>query len=99
MILRAIKEELAACDKPVAKIIKSGSNYNLLAVGLKKGVTWQDHKTAMPTKLIVIEGSVIYQENGGKVPLMIYDEFEIPVNIIHSLEAAEDSLCMLIRGE
>ena len=53
----------------------------------------------MQSKLTVLEGAVIYKEENREVKLGQYDEVEIPIEINHSVEAIEDSLCLLTQGE
>ena len=97
MILKNIMAQLGEATQPVSKIIKYSTTFKTLAVGLKKGVIWRDHKAAMPTKLLVVEGSVIYRQEEKVVELGKLDDMDIPVDIIHSLEATDDSLCILIQ--
>jgi hypothetical protein len=46
----------------------------------------------------VIKGNVIYKEENQQNELFLYDEQEIPVAVLHSVEALEDSLCLLFKG-
>ena len=83
---------------PVVKILKQGSGYKMMAIGLKKGAVLKEHKTAVPATLIVTEGNVLYNEHERSVDLKRDADFEIPVNVLHSLLALEDSICLLIQG-
>ncbi|WP_159477033.1 hypothetical protein [Dyadobacter sp. 3J3] len=98
MIIKKVLEQLETAVIPVAKIIQSNENYKAILIGLKKGMTWKEHKTDVPTRLVVMEGSVVYKADGTGVALHKHDDFEIPVHILHALEAKEDSLCFLIQG-
>ncbi|RFZ85132.1 hypothetical protein DYU05_05895 [Mucilaginibacter terrenus] len=98
MIIKKILAELGTTDRPLSKIIKTGDSFKTMAIGLKKGVTWRDHKAIMPTKLMVMEGRVTYVQGEKKVELDKFDDLDIPVNIVHSLQAAENSICILIQG-
>jgi hypothetical protein len=58
-----------------------------------------EHKAHLRSKLTVLEGSVIYKEEYRKVELGQYDEVEIPVDIMHSVEVLVNCLCVLTQGE
>ena len=58
----------------------------------------KEHKANVPTKLIVLEGSVNYKSERTEIKLGKYDEFEIPINELHAVNALADSVCMLIQG-
>lgn len=83
---------------PIVKILKQGNGYKVIAIGLKKGAVLKEHKTAIPATLIVTEGNVTYNEHERSVELKRDADFEIPINVLHSLLALEDSICLLIQG-
>lgn len=99
MTIKDIKQELKNSDNPVIKSIHHGSGLKVLMMGFKKGMTLKEHKAHIPSKLTVLEGAVTYKENSRVVKLTQYDEVEIAVEVTHSVEATEDSLCMLIQSE
>lgn len=99
MTIKKIKEELKSSDHPVAKSLHHGAGYKVLLMGFKKGMILKDHKAHIESKLTVLEGAVIYTEESRVVELMQYDEVEIPIEVTHSVEASEDSLCILTQGE
>jgi len=98
MIVQKVISQLETAAQPVARIIQSGEHFKTLVIGFNKGMIWKEHKTTAPTRLIVTEGSVIYKETGKSIVLDKHDDLEIPLHIIHTLEAREDSLCFLIQG-
>lgn len=98
MMIKKVLEQLKTAAMPVAKIIQSNENYKAILIGLKKGMEWKEHKTTVPTRLLVIEGSVVYKADGDGTVLNKHDDLEIPVHVLHSLEGNEDSLCFLIQG-
>ncbi|WP_374950113.1 hypothetical protein [Mucilaginibacter sp.] len=98
MIIKNIVAQLEAAIRPVSKIVKTGDSFKSLAIGLKKGMVWRDHKAAMPTRLLVIKGHVAYRQDDQLTELDLFSDMDIPVDIIHSLEAREDSICVLIQG-
>jgi hypothetical protein len=46
----------------------------------------------------VMEGKVIYIENDKRIELSKFEEVDIPIDITHSVQAMEDSLCLLTQG-
>jgi len=40
----------------------------------------------------------MYKEGNKEIKLLQYDEVNIPLEITHSVEAIEDSLCLLTQG-
>jgi len=98
MIVQKVLSQLETAAQPVARIILSGEDFKTLVTGLKKGMIWKEHKTTAPTRLIITEGSVIYKESGKSIVLDKHDDLEIPLHIIHPLEAREDSHCFVIQG-
>ncbi|MDB5149860.1 MAG: hypothetical protein JWQ57_3880 [Mucilaginibacter sp.] len=98
MTIEQVREQMPLAVGPVVKIVKQSSSYKMMAIGLKKGAVLKEHKTAVPATLIVTEGNVLYNEHERSVDLKRDADFEIPVNVLHSLLALEDSICLLIQG-
>lgn len=99
MTIKKIKDELNSASSPVAKSLHHGVGFKVLIMGFKKGMILTEHKAHLRSKLTVLEGAVIYKEESRAVELGQYDEVEIPIEITHSVEALEDSLCILTQGE
>tara|TARA_R110002096_G_scaffold153285_6_gene316988 strand:- start:3815 stop:4114 length:300 start_codon:yes stop_codon:yes gene_type:complete len=99
MTIKEVKEKLETSHNPVAKSLHQGSGFKVLVMGFKKGMVLKEHKAHIQSKLTVLEGSVIYTEDTRVVKLDQYDAVDIPVEITHSVEALEDSLCLLTQGE
>ncbi len=99
MTIKDIKQDLKTSTNPVAKSIHHGNGYKVLMMGFNKGMILTEHEAHSPSKLTVLEGSVLYKEEHRIVKLMQYDEVDIPIDITHSVEALEHSLCMLTQGE
>ncbi|MEO6314273.1 MAG: hypothetical protein ABIU63_02680 [Chitinophagaceae bacterium] len=98
MILKELETQLATAVHPVAKALHKGEHFKVLAMGFKKGMVLKEHQAHSPSKLFVLKGKIIYHQNDVSTPLALFDEIEIPVNILHSVEALEDSLCLLTQG-
>lgn len=98
MLLKEIVKQIENSTHPVAKALHKGDHFKILAIGFKKGMILKEHQTHLPAKLFVLKGEVIYTENEISTTLSEYDEIEIPVKVMHSVEALEDSLCLLTQG-
>lgn len=98
MIIKQVLAQLETANQPVVKIIRSTEHFKIMVIGLKKGMILKEHKTVVPTRLMVSEGAVVYIEKEKTVPVHSHEDIEIPIHIPHSLEATEDSLCYLIQG-
>ena len=98
MTIQEILKQLETSDHPVAKPLHKGDNFKVLIIGFKKGMKLKDHQAHLPSKLTVISGNVIYKQHEKETELQKFDEIEIQVNTIHSVEAKEDSICLLTQG-
>ncbi len=98
MTIKEILKQLETSDHPVAKPLHRGDNFKVLIIGFKSGMKLKDHQAQIPSKLTVLSGSVIYKQHEKETELQKFDEVEIPANTIHSVEAKEDSLCLLTQG-
>lgn len=98
MTIKEIKEQLKVSNHPVAKSIHHGNDFKVLFIGFNKGMILKEHKAHITSKLTVLEGAVIYKEENRTITLSKYDEVEIPIEITHSVEATQDSLCILTQG-
>lgn len=95
-----IREKLKSSEDPIAKAFHIGDGFRVLLFGFRKGMSMKDHdhEDIHRTKLFVIEGHLIYREKSGKEhSLKRYDEFEVPADMIHRIEAVEDSLMLLTQ--
>ncbi len=99
MTILEVKNELKVSKHPVARSLFHGEGFKVLVVGLNQGMILNEHKTNLRAILTVFEGKVLYKEKNKVVELNQYDEVEIPTGIIHSVEAIENSLCVLIQRE
>ena len=99
MTIKDIKLQLKTSNNPVAKSLLQGLGFKTLVIGFKKGMILKEHKAHLKSKLTILEGAVIYKEEHRIIELEQYDEVEIPIEITHSVEAKEDSLCIVTQGE
>ena len=98
MAIKEILKQLETSGHPIAKPLYKGDNFKVLVIGFKSGMKLKDHQAHIPSKLTVLSGKVIYKQHEAETELQKFDEVEIPVNIIHSVKAKEDSICLLIQG-
>ena len=99
MTIKNIVKELETAEKPVAKMLRKGDGFQVLAIGFKKDMILPKHTTSLPARLVVIKGEVVYNNEKGPNPLALYDEYEIPVDEHHWVTASEDSIIMVIKGQ
>ena len=98
MIINEVLAELETKEHPVAKALYKKEGFKILVLAFKKSMILKEHKANVPTKLIVLEGKIIYESNATEMILNKYDEFDIPVNDLHAVHALDDALCMLVQG-
>jgi quercetin dioxygenase-like cupin family protein len=98
MLIKKVLSELETSSHPVAKAFHKGAHFRVLVMAFKKGMKLKDHKAHLTSRFVVIEGSVIYQENEKQIKLSKFDEVDIPVEVIHTVVALQDSICLLTQG-
>lgn len=98
MVIKEALIQLETSQHPVARALHKGDYFKVLVIVFKKGMILKEHKAHMPSKLTVLEGTVFYKEGERVVDLKKFEETNIPVEIIHSVEAREDSICLLTQG-
>jgi len=98
MIIKQLLARLEEAGSPVVQVLQQQSAGKVLALGFKKGMVLKEHKTGVPAKLVVISGAVIYREGEKSVTLSKFSDLDIPVDVMHSVEALDDSICLLILG-
>ena len=98
MTIKEVIIQLETVNHPVAKTLYKGDNFKILVIGFKSGMKMKDHEAHLHSKLTVISGQVIYREPEKELKLNRFEEVDILINTKHSVEAKEDSLCLLIQG-
>lgn len=98
MTIKEILTQLETAEHPVGRAIHKNDHFKVLVIAFKKGMALKEHKAHHPSKLIVMEGNVIYKEEGRTVDLKKFEETDIPVEVTHAVEAVEDSVCLLTQG-
>ena len=98
MVLHDIVKESQEKEHPVARLIHKNDHFKVLGLSFKKGAELKEHMAHKPTRLIVMEGEVVYIQDGQEIVLSPRDIHIIPVEKIHAVRANTDSLCMLTQG-
>jgi hypothetical protein len=98
MIIKQAIAELELKNNPVAKLMHTGVAFKVIVLAFKKGMMLHENKTSVPTKLTVINGNVKYTSGNFSKIIDTYEELNISTQETHSIEAFEDSLCILIQG-
>lgn len=98
MILKELLAEIETSTHPVAKALYKSESCKLLFIAFKKGMILKEHKTNLPSKLIVLSGSIIYKQGDITKHLTSYEDTDIPEQIIHSVTCTDDALCILRQG-
>lgn len=94
--LRLLRDSV---KKPITRVVEQGRDFKMLGIALSKGVNLKEHMTKIASKLVIVEGTVLYREDAKAAMLDVFEEFQIPINKMHSLYALEDSLCLLIQSK
>lgn len=97
MMFKTIFEKLKQSENPVFQLVQDTADSKVIAIAFKKGMLLKPHTTALPARLIVIEGKVSYNQDQFEQQLLKYDEHAIPCDVMHWVKAEEDSLCLLFK--
>jgi quercetin dioxygenase-like cupin family protein len=97
MVIKELIEDLKTASKPIARTYRKSDELVITFIGFKKGMVLASHKTNKPARLLVLSGNVFYKENERNIAMNLYDEVEIPADLLHEVEALSDSICMLTR--
>lgn len=93
--------ELLATEKagPVLRPLFKAQNGRLTAIRLLKGEVIKEHKSPVPAMLLVLEGTVLYEQPGDNISKRIgaLEYTEIPPDTIHQVVAELDAYCILIQ--
>lgn len=96
MMIQEILSLLENAESPVIKVLQQQASGKVLVLGFKKGMILKEHQTAVSAKLVVIDGEVQYRQEGRTVTLSKFSDLDIPVKVLHWVEALEKSICLLI---
>ena len=86
-------------DKSVGAIsIFKGESSNVTSIQLLEKSVLKEHSTKIPALLLCVTGKVLYlDENEQKIELSSSEYITIEPNVIHKLEALENSQLILVK--
>ena len=96
MNLNDILGKLESSEKPITQLIHKTDSSKVIAIGLAKGVALKEHKSPGPAKIVVIKGNIRYEANNSELELSAFDEYEIPLDEIHSVIGLDHSIFLLM---
>lgn len=98
MIIQQLFEKIETSSTPLAQALHKNEHSKALAIVFKKGMRLKEHKAIIPSTLLVIKGEVVYKDISTTLTVHLYENYNIPVNVIHEVEALEDAICILLQG-
>lgn len=98
MVIKEALTEVELKNHPVARILHKGDMFKVMAIAFQKNMILREHKTHLPATITVMKGKVNYRTADSFTTIEEYDDFQIPINETHSIEALEDSICLLVQG-
>ena len=69
----------------------------ILSLSLEKGSVLPEHTSPKDAFLLVLEGALEFTINGKTYTLEALEDFSFPKEVIHRVEAREDSRFLIIR--
>lgn len=98
MPIAIIKDLLATATKPVARLYFKNDSFKIIFIGFNTGMILAQHTAPTHSKLLVLEGKVVYIQEGIHTTLEQFQSIDIQPHIVHEVQALENSLCMLTQG-
>lgn len=96
MTLHEVEQKSLQAEVPVVATIFKAERSKVLAIGMKRGVVLHKHTALSKAKLLVVKGEVDFNTENQSKRLALYDTYDIPVEVTHSVEAYEDALFLLV---
>jgi quercetin dioxygenase-like cupin family protein len=98
MVIKEALLDVELKSHPVARILHKGDMFKVMIIAFKKGMILKEHKTHLPATITVIKGKVNYRKEDSVTAINEYEDFQIPIHETHSIEALQDSICLLTQG-
>lgn len=98
MILQEILSEIEFTDKAVVRKLQNGKNQQAFAIGLQENATLKEHSSAVPARLYVLHGEVIYKTRDAVCNVKKFEDQVINPGELHSVTATKNSLFLVIKG-
>jgi quercetin dioxygenase-like cupin family protein len=96
MTLHEVEQKSLQAEAPVVEAIFKAEGSKVIAIGMKRGVVLHKHTAPSKAKLLVIKGEVDFNTENQSKRLALYDTYDIPLEVTHSVEAYEDALFLLL---
>ena len=71
--------------------------FEILSISLEKGAVLPEHTSPRDAFLVVLEGALDFNIDGRVFSLESLEDFSLPRNAAHWVEAREDSRFLIIR--
>ena len=97
MTLNEIEQASIHSESPIIKNIFHANGSSVIAIGMKSGAVLDKHKAPYRAKLMVIKGEIDFNTETESRRLAVYDSYDIPLDVTHSVEAYEDALFLLMQ--
>lgn len=82
-------------DRPSIKVMIESDFTKEIRIAFKAGQVMQEHKTAYPIVVEIVEGSILFGVSGKTHPLQKGDIIALEGNTPHDLKAEKDSIVRL----
>lgn len=96
MTLHEIEQKSLQAETPVIEAVFKAEGSKVIAIGMKRGVVLHKHTALSKAKILVIKGEVDFNTETQSKRLALYDTYDIPLELTHSVEAYEDALFLLL---
>ncbi len=74
MTIQKMREQLPTAKSPIERILQDNQCCMTSLIGFSNGMMLKENRVKLPTKLLVLSGSVKYIELDKKIVLKQYDE-------------------------
>lgn len=98
VLIEELKTAAQTSSSPVARTLHKGNAAKATVLVFRSGAVLREHQSSVPATLFVVEGKVLYREDGQETTLSTHEHTAIPPQRTHVVEAITDSVCLLIQG-
>lgn len=97
MIKEAVPQLENSIDPIVTELHQEGQ-FKVMTIAFKAGTLWPKTQINLPSKMIILSGSLIYKHDDLETITSQYCELDIPVCSSHAIQVLSDSLCLLTQS-
>ena len=84
--------------KPSIRVLQKTDRSKLMAIALAKGISLSRHKAPDDARILVVKGKILFVNDSESLELSKLEVHSFPKEEVHSVEALEDSIFLLILG-